>query len=146
MFKGMAVEEQHKFIIDLLPEDLRNDVIVESSALPEESVDREVYLSKVPILPGSKIPATPQFFLDTALYHLSKSSGALSSSCLWFCQRNYYEDDRKLDTIRGYLKYAESFCNALFDIHVSNQFTCEQFKKSLPESMKKKDNIFFDFY
>uniref|UniRef100_A0A914DB71 Uncharacterized protein n=1 Tax=Acrobeloides nanus TaxID=290746 RepID=A0A914DB71_9BILA len=68
----MAVEEQHKFIIDLLPEDFRNHVIIESSALPEESIDyevRRVYLSKVPILPDSNIPATPQSFLDTALYH-----------------------------------------------------------------------------
>uniref|UniRef100_A0A914E8H9 Uncharacterized protein n=1 Tax=Acrobeloides nanus TaxID=290746 RepID=A0A914E8H9_9BILA len=88
MFKGMAVEEQHKFIIDLLPEDFRNHVIIESSALPEESIDyevRRVYLSKVPILPDSNIPATPQSFLDTALYHLSQSSGALSSECLWLC-------------------------------------------------------------
>uniref|UniRef100_A0A914E9M5 Uncharacterized protein n=1 Tax=Acrobeloides nanus TaxID=290746 RepID=A0A914E9M5_9BILA len=42
MFKGMAVEEQHKFIIDLLPEDFRNHVIIESSALPEESIDYEL--------------------------------------------------------------------------------------------------------
>uniref|UniRef100_A0A914CFB8 Uncharacterized protein n=1 Tax=Acrobeloides nanus TaxID=290746 RepID=A0A914CFB8_9BILA len=88
MFRGMAVEEQHKFIVDLLPEDLRDLVIAESSTPPEESVDREVrrvYLSKVPILPDSNIPATPQSFLDTALYHLSQSSGALSSEYLWLC-------------------------------------------------------------
>uniref|UniRef100_A0A914CGB8 Uncharacterized protein n=1 Tax=Acrobeloides nanus TaxID=290746 RepID=A0A914CGB8_9BILA len=176
-----------------------NNVIVELSALPEESIDcevRKVYLSKVPILPDSNIPATPQSFLDTALYHLSKSSGALSTECLWLCgdlalknfcisngfnpkidnsktrivnflmksfdeshpdlqlfwlvlndcQRNAYEDYHELDVIRKHMKYVESFCNALFDIHVGNQFICEQFKKSLPESMKTKDNIFFDFY
>uniref|UniRef100_A0A914CC13 Uncharacterized protein n=1 Tax=Acrobeloides nanus TaxID=290746 RepID=A0A914CC13_9BILA len=88
IFRGMPLDAQHKLVVDLLPEHIRNDVVVESSPLSEESTDCEVkrdVKKKVPLLPDCNIPATPQYLLDEAVFYLSKQSGMLSSGCIWLC-------------------------------------------------------------
>uniref|UniRef100_A0A1I7WYE5 DZF domain-containing protein n=1 Tax=Heterorhabditis bacteriophora TaxID=37862 RepID=A0A1I7WYE5_HETBA len=47
---------------------------------------KKVYLdTKVIFPPDGNIPATPQSLLDTAVFHLSKQSGAMASESLWPC-------------------------------------------------------------
>uniref|UniRef100_A0A1I7XKV5 RNA-directed RNA polymerase n=1 Tax=Heterorhabditis bacteriophora TaxID=37862 RepID=A0A1I7XKV5_HETBA len=201
VFHGMPLDLQHKLIMEMLPEDIRDEVVVETFDIPQEDADREVSCFAnfdnlyIELFLDCNIPATPQSLLDTAVYHLEKQSGSMASESLWlcaslalknfcisngfdpkkhtsknrvveflkksykpfrshldsswtrlnYCHQNVYEDDLSLDSIMEYLESTELFCNTLFKIHDSKQFSGDKFKMALPKSMKEVGNMYFDF-
>uniref|UniRef100_A0A1I7UHN4 Vps53 C-terminal domain-containing protein n=1 Tax=Caenorhabditis tropicalis TaxID=1561998 RepID=A0A1I7UHN4_9PELO len=86
-FKSVPRDEQRQEVIDVLPEDWKQRVIIET--FPSGSdLDREVRpvrLRDVIKFNGENVTATPQSLLDDSVFMLKQNNGLVASELLWLC-------------------------------------------------------------
>uniref|UniRef100_A0A1I8BIK5 Mab-21 domain-containing protein n=1 Tax=Meloidogyne hapla TaxID=6305 RepID=A0A1I8BIK5_MELHA len=79
----MSVEKRRELVMDLLPQDIKNEICLETVPTEVDTTPKKVVLKKCVVSRSNKHNPTPQDLLDDAVYFLKQGKGYLASESAW---------------------------------------------------------------
>jgi hypothetical protein len=83
IFYGKSIQEQHKLVMDQLPEKIKDEIDFETLAYRVDNMVRHVKLREDVTFNLNIEPATPQMYLDAGVTYFRMEDNAMSSMSAW---------------------------------------------------------------